>query len=327
MTSYPTPSLFAEFYSQIAHNRLAPWLNQLPLTLHQWETQARRGRFKQWLKLLEHLPAAQSEQPLNLLDRVSIGSQQSLTDSERERLRKLLMKLQPWRKGPYSIHGLEIETEWRSDWKWDRLKPHISDLTGRYVLDIGCGSGYHLWRMRGAGAKCVVGIDPYDLFFAQFLAIQHYFADPHVHFLPLGMDELPELAAFDTVFSMGVLYHRRSPIDFLRQLKACLAPGGELVLETLVIEGDTSSVLMPESRYARMNNVWFIPSVDALKLWLRRSGFSEIQLVDLNQTSLDEQRKTDWIDGESLADCLDPNNAALTVEGYPAPLRAILIAR
>ncbi|PMC22346.1 tRNA 5-methoxyuridine(34)/uridine 5-oxyacetic acid(34) synthase CmoB, partial [Klebsiella aerogenes] len=44
---------------------------------------------------------------------------------------------------------------------------------------------------------------------------------------------------------MGVLYHRRSPLDHLWQLKDQLAPGGELVLETLVIEGDENTVLVP----------------------------------------------------------------------------------
>ena len=56
---------------------------------------------------------------------------------------------------------------------------------------------------------------------------------------------------------MGVLYHRRSPIDHLLELKGCLQTGGELVLETLVIDGGLGEVLVPENRYAKMRNVWF----------------------------------------------------------------------
>lgn len=320
------PSLFANFYRQIAGNRLAPWLQHLPAPLADWQTKALNGRFGQQLRLLEHLPSV-TEPSIKLDTEVRIGSADSLDEAGRERLYKLLQKLSPWRKGPYFLHGLQIDTEWRSDWKWERLQPHISPLQGRYVLDVGCGSGYHLWRMRGAGAECVVGIDPYELFLAQFLAIQHYIRDEQVHFLPLGSDELPTLPLFDTVFAMGVLYHRRSPLDFLRQMRDCLTPDGELVLETLVIAGDERTVLMPESRYARMNNVWFIPSAQALMLWLRRTGFKDVKLVDLNQTSVSEQRKTDWIEGESLAECLEPENPDLTIEGYPAPLRAIILAR
>ena len=236
------------------------------------------------------------------------------------------MQLKPWRKGPYQLNGVFVDTEWRSDFKWERLAPYISDLKDRYVLDVGCGSGYHLWRMKGAGAKFVVGIDPTQLFLAQFWAVQHFIQNPDVNLLPLGIDDLPELKAFDTVFSMGVLYHRKSPMDFLQQLKRQLAPGGELILETLIIEGDENTVLVPQDRYAKMRNVWFIPSAKALEKWLEKVGFNSIRLVNIDQTSLDEQRKTEWIDTESLEDFLDPNDPSKTIEGYPAPLRAIFVA-
>ena len=232
----------------------------------------------------------------------------------------------PWRKGPFTLHGLTIDTEWRSDWKWDRVLPHLAPLTHRTVLDVGCGSGYHLWRMRGAGAEFVVGIDPSQLFYSQFSAIKHFHPDPNVHLLPIGIDEMPELKAFDTVFSMGVLYHRKSPIDFLQQLKNQLRPGGQLVLETLVVAGDANTVLVPGERYAKMRNVWFIPSCAALLGWLSRVGFQQATVVDLNVTSLDEQRKTDWMHNESLVDFLDPTDHSKTIEGYPAPLRAVITA-
>ena len=77
---------------------------------------------------------------------------------------------------------------------------------------------------------------------------------------------------FDTVFSMGVLYHRRSPFHHLAELKNCLKPDGELVLETLVIDGKRGEVLVPERRYSKMHNVWFLPSCLTLESWLKRSG-------------------------------------------------------
>lgn len=234
----------------------------------------------------------------------------------------------PWRKGPFTVHGIHIDTEWRSDWKWDRVLPHISPLEGRYVLDVGCGSGYHLWRMVGEGAKLAVGIDPSPLFLCQFEAIRHFAGnDQRAHLLPLGIQELPELRAFDTVFSMGVLYHRKSPIEHIEQLCNQLKDDGELVLETLVIDGGVNDVLMPTDRYGKMRNVWFIPSSRALKLWVERCGFTDVRIVDENMTSTDEQRRTDWMINESLSDYLDPDNPALTVEGHPAPKRAVLIAR
>ena len=316
---------FNQFYGQIAETELSAWLETLPAQLAHWQKEAAHGDLPKWQKALKNLPVSTTTH-INTTSKVEFGLDDELSDGQKKQMIHLLKGLMPWRKGPFTLHGVEIDTEWRSDWKWDRLVEHITPLEGRTVLDIGCGSGYHLWRMRGAGAKFVVGIDPSDLFLCQFQAIKHYNPDPNVHLLPLGVEALPELKAFDTVFSMGVLYHRRSPIDFLAQLKAQLKPGGELVLETLVIEGDEQAVLMPTDRYAKMRNVWYIPSCDALKLWMERVGFKDIKVVNKDITSLDEQRKTSWMPTESLSDFLDPLDPTKTIEGYPAPLRAIFIA-
>jgi tRNA (mo5U34)-methyltransferase len=125
---------------------------------------------------------------------------------------------------------------------------------------------------------------------------------------------------------MGVLYHRRSPIDHLMKLKGCLRPGGELVLETLVIDGEEGDTLMPEGRYAKMRNVWFLPSCKTLISWMNRCGFKNCRVIDLNTTSLEEQRSTEWMEFHSLKDFLNPENTALTCEGLPAPKRAIILA-
>jgi tRNA (mo5U34)-methyltransferase len=318
-------NIFNRFYQQIADNQLSHWLNTLPQQLTSWYEEHRHGEFGDWLKTLDALPDIAPNE-INLKTEVAVGRNSNLPEGQRKRLENLLKKLKPWRKGPYHLHGVEIDTEWRSDFKWERLLPHISDLSGRSVLDIGCGSGYHLWRMRGAGANFVVGIDPTQLFLMQFLAIKHYLGDDKVNLLPLGVEQLPPLNAFDSVFAMGVLYHRRSPIDFIYQLKSQLKTGGELILETLIIEGDENTVLLPGDRYAKMRNVWFLPSGKAMCLWLERCGFKNVRMVNQEQTSQDEQRKTDWIDTQSLADFLDPNDPNKTIEGYPAPLRAIFIA-
>jgi tRNA (mo5U34)-methyltransferase len=288
----------------------------------------RHGDLGRWRYLLERLPKVQTRDLDLSADLLRIGRGQEIDSETRKHIFQSLRALQPWRKGPYDVFGIHIDTEWRSDWKWRRLKEGIQPLQGRKVLDVGCGSGYHAWRMAGEGAELVIGIDPSLLFLAQFVAIRHFMAEPpDVHFLPLGMEAVPEnLAAFDSVFSMGILYHRRSPMDHLFDLKACLRPGGELVLETLVIEGDENAVLVPEGRYAKMRNVWFIPSVSALSNWLQRCGYRDIRVLDVTSTSTEEQRRTDWMAFESLADYLDPENHGFTVEGYPAPLRAVLVA-
>ncbi|WP_428946307.1 tRNA 5-methoxyuridine(34)/uridine 5-oxyacetic acid(34) synthase CmoB [Pantoea sp. FN060301] len=317
---------FGNFYQLIAKSPLSHWLETLPAQIAAWQREQLHGHFKNWDRSVEHLPDIMPE-TLDLLHSVTADSS-TLSDRQRGGIEKLLRNLMPWRKGPYSLYGVNINTEWRSDWKWERVLPHISPLAGRMVLDVGCGSGYHMWRMIGAGANLVVGIDPMQLFLCQFEAVRKLLGnDQRAHLLPLGIEQLPELKAFDTVFSMGVLYHRRSPLDHLFQLKNQLVSGGELVLETLVVDGGDRDVLVPGERYAQMRNVWFLPSTGALKSWLEKCGFVDVRVVDYSVTSTEEQRRTDWMTSESLAEFLDPEDPTKTVEGYPAPLRAVLVAR
>ncbi|BDM64105.1 tRNA U34 carboxymethyltransferase [Shewanella sp. NFH-SH190041] len=318
---------FSSFYQQIADSTLQPWLETLPAILGNWQRENNHGNLPKWEKVINKLNYPAPDM-LDLSTSVTVGSGEQLSRGEQEKLTNLLQLLHPWRKGPFHLHGVHIDTEWRSDWKWDRVQPHISPMKYRTVLDVGCGSGYHMWRMLGDGAERVVGIDPSALFLCQFEAVKKLTGQNlPIHLLPLGIEQLPPLDEFDTVFSMGVLYHRRSPIDHLLQLRDLLKDGGELVLETLVVDGDENTVLVPPGRYGKMNNVWFLPSVAALTLWLEKCDFADVRCVNLDVTSLAEQRSTPWMRNESLVDYLDPQDISRTVEGHSAPKRATIVAR
>lgn len=315
------------FLQSLNDSLLANWAEHLPGQIAQGLDTNRYGDLPKWQAVIKALPDYKPSSIDLTSATVRIGEPADITDEQRDALKQELQKLHPWRKGPFEIFGIHIDTEWRSDWKWDRLKKHITPLQGRQVLDVGCGNGYHCWRMLGEGASDVLGIDPLPLFSMQYRVMQHYINSDKLIVLPLGIDDVPaKLQAFDTVFSMGVLYHRRSPLDHILQLKDCLVDGGELVLETLVIDGDSNDVLVPEGRYARMGNVWFIPSADMLVRWCERCGLKNIRVVDINQTSTEEQRATEWMTFQSLADFLDPHEPNKSIEGYPAPKRAIVIA-
>lgn len=283
------------------------------------------GDWSRWLEAIGRLPARPPD-AVNQLDQavVTTRSASSVGPSLAEGLRALI----PWRKGPFDLFGVEIDTEWRSDLKWDRLANHIQPLDGRRVLDVGSGNGYHLWRMLGAGAEFALGVDPTWVFVAQFHALAHLLGDNRATILPITLERFPHRPVFDSVFSMGVLYHRRDPFTHLAELKSCLRPGGELILETLVVEGDERTILTPADRYAGMRNVWFLPSPAVIEGWLVRMGFTQPRLLDVSPTTEDEQRVTDWIGSRhSLPYFLDPEDPGLTREGLPAPRRAIFTAR
>lgn len=304
---------------------LMPWLEQLPAQIALGMSPERYGDLPHWRDALRRLPEVAVDSIL--LNTASVGCTGRLHPTQRLQLEAALRDLHPWRKGPFQLFDIHIDTEWRSDWKWNRLVPALELLEDRRVLDVGCGSGYHCWRLLGAGAAEVIGIEPTPLFVLQFKALQHFLQQTNVHVLPVKLEQLPRpLKAFDTTLSMGVLYHRRSPIDHLIELRDTLRPGGQLILETLVVEGDAHTVLIPEGRYARMGNVWFLPSIDMLQRWLVKLGFKQIEVIDVSLTSTEEQRRTEWMRFHSLADFLDPLDATKTLEGHPAPRRALLSA-
>ncbi|MCY3622174.1 MAG: tRNA 5-methoxyuridine(34)/uridine 5-oxyacetic acid(34) synthase CmoB [Gammaproteobacteria bacterium] len=285
--------------------------------------QASHGDLARWLAALERLPEIQPDDVS--LGRVVGARAADLASASTERLEAALKELIPWRKGPFRLFGIDIDSEWRSDLKWSRIAPHL-DLDGRRVLDVGSGNGYYGWRMLEAGAASVVGVDPSLLFVLQHAAISYYVDRGRSRntVLPVGLDELPAAVPFDVVFSMGVVYHRRDPADHIRELAGRVHDDSTLVVESLIVDG---APLRPRSRYARMRNVWLVPDRAALHSWLAEAGFADTDVVDVSPTTTAEQRTTAWMPYESLADALDPEDPGRTVEGYPAPKRAVIIAR
>lgn len=335
LSNHPLASFFQCYDGLEQHmetETLKNWYALLPEQIANGLSTQRWGDLKTWYAHWLNLPDQPnvhsnfSTDAVTLTAPTTVPTEAPENTVTSEALHTTLMGLHPWRKGPFQLFGIDIDTEWRSNLKWARIAPHI-DLRGKDILDVGCGNGYYGWRMLGAGARSVIGIDPSPRFVLQWGSIRRYCANQPCYVLPLGIEHLPEnLNAFDVTFSMGVLYHRKSHFDHLYQLKDTLKPGGHLVLETLVIPGPEGLTLLPKSRYAKMRNVWQLPSTSTLVSWLTRCGFRNINIVDESMTTTQEQRRTPWMQFESLADFLDPEDHGKTIEGYPAPQRAVLLA-
>ena len=305
---------FAPLFEQV------PDLQTTAHTLAQRFTASFHGDYERWQAALDSLPDIETTASL-LGDTVCVAGHPD--QAQCKSLRSALMELHPWRKGPFNLFGVEVDCEWRSDWKWQRVVSHIQPLRAAKVLDVGSGNGYFGWRMLQQGASVVVGVDPTLLFCMQHRAINKYLHDERNWVIPLTFEELPA-AQFDAVFSMGVIYHRRKPRDHIQRLFQFTRPGGQVVLESLVVNGSPS--LKPAGRYARMANVHTVPSTKKLCSWLSDAGFVDVQLVDVTPTTTLEQRSTSWMRFESLEDALDPDNPKQTVEGLPAPSRGIAVA-
>jgi tRNA (mo5U34)-methyltransferase len=245
---------------------------------------------------------------------------------DREFIKSVALELKPWRKGPFELFGTFIDSEWQSFIKYNLLKEHI-DLSDRLVADVGCNNGYYMFRFLEQKPKKIVGFDPSPLFKTQFDFINHFIKSDIIYEL-LGIEHLEFYEEkFDTIFCLGVLYHRSDPISSLKSLKKALNHKGEVILDTFMIDGEEEVALTPKNRYSKIPNIYFIPTIPALENWCERAGFSEVEILEVKKTDLFEQRKTEWIDGESLDNFLDKDDRNYTVEGYPAPKRVYIRAK
>ncbi|HIO95495.1 MAG TPA: tRNA 5-methoxyuridine(34)/uridine 5-oxyacetic acid(34) synthase CmoB [Campylobacterales bacterium] len=232
----------------------------------------------------------------------------------------------PWRKGPFQISKTFIDSEWKSNIKYDLLRPHFN-LKDKIVGDIGCNNGYYLFRMMEDKPKRLVGFDPSAIPYCQFKFLDH-FIDSGIKYELLGVEHVEHYEhKFDTLFCLGVIYHRADPIGSLKSLYKGLNYGGELILDTFMIDGEEELCLTPKKRYSKIPNIYFIPTVNALKNWCYRAGFETVEVLDIVKTKRDEQRRTEWINTQSLDDFLDENDESRTVEGYPAPKRVYIKAK
>ncbi len=249
----------------------------------------------------------------------------NLSDAEAAQIRETALLMKPWRKGPFRINDLFIDSEWQSQIKYNLLEPHFN-LEDKIVGDIGCNNGYYLFRMLSQKPKKLIGFDPSAIYYSQFMFLDHFIKSGIVYEL-LGVEHVEFYEhKFDTLFCLGVLYHRSDPVAMLKSLFKGLNKGGELILDTFMIDGEEEMCLTPRDRYSKIPNIYFVPTVNALKNWCLRAGFESVEVLEIMKTDLNEQRKTEWIDTQSLEDFLDPNDPEKTVEGYPAPKRVYIKA-
>lgn len=250
----------------------------------------------------------------------------SITKEEKEFIHKSALGLRPWRKGPFQVFDTFIDTEWRSYIKYNLLKPYFN-LKNKVVGDIGCNNGYYLFKMLEENPKKLVGFDPSAICKLQFDFMNH-FIKSDIKFEMLGVEHLPFFEhKFDVLFCLGVLYHRPNPVGTLKELLLGLNKGGELILDTFMIDGDQPYALCPGKTYSKIPNIYFVPTIKALENWFEKAKYSSFEVLEIKKTNIDEQRRTDWILGESLGDFIDKNNPELTIEGYPAPKRVYIKAK
>ncbi|EPD3298544.1 tRNA 5-methoxyuridine(34)/uridine 5-oxyacetic acid(34) synthase CmoB [Campylobacter jejuni] len=263
---------------------------------------------------------------LNLACNFSLGDSVNLsTNSQaKDEILAIAKELKPWRKGPFKIDDLFIDTEWQSFIKFNILKPFMNEISQKCVADIGCNNGYYMFKMLEFNPVKLIGFDPSIKYRLQFELINALAKTP-IKYELLGVEDLPSYGLkFDVIFCLGVIYHRSDPIKMLKDLKAGLNKNGVVFLDTMYIEDEREIALVPNKTYSKIPNIYFVPSISALKNWCERAGFKEFEVLATKKTDENEQRKTEWIDSFSLENFLDPKDKNLTIEGYEAPKRVYI---
>lgn len=306
------------------HPALLRWSERLREACEQRLVRNDVDLFLSWKNVLDKLPAPTECSFDATGDTIRVTHE---TEFDAGTLRERLLRLNPWRIGPYHFFGVDVDAEWRSFKKWDRIASSVY-FDGASVLDVGCNNGYFGFKALAAGARWVMGVEPLLLYNVQHEIFRRCLNEPSkIGVMPITAAEIPSgLNVFDVALSMGVLYHRRDPIGHLQTLHGSLRKRGQLILETMAIDSRDADVIVPEDRFAKMRGVWFMPTTGMLKRWLKRTGFSDVKVIDVSITGDDEQRPTDFMPFESLGDFLDPLDPSRTIEGYPAPVRVAFAA-
>lgn len=290
-----------------------------------WLKRKSNQKYEEALRLLAPFP---TKHVILGNKKVSIGAAEELSPTQHDDLNHILKTFIPWRKGPFEIFGNAIDSEWKSDLKWDRVFPQLDSLEGKKIADIGCNNGYYMFRMAAHNPELVIGLDPTVRHWYAFTFLQQFTQIQSLHFELLGIEHMHHYYSFfDVVFCMGVLYHHPNPIGMLRGILKSMKIGGQLIVESLGIPGDESIALFPEKRYAKVPGNWFVPTQTCLMNWIKRSGFKEVTPFYGHQLLQEEQRSTEWAPYQSLEDFLDPTDSTKTIEGYPAPHRFYISAR
>lgn len=200
-----------------------------------------------------------------------------LSPDDRRRLTERADELQPWLQGPFLLGGdLVVGGVWRNDHRWVHLESEVpEDLGGARVLDVGSNAGYDPFMFHLRGAGYVLGCEPFE-FVEQAMFLESVYRTG-IDFQRIGWQELDPARqeTFELVHCHGVLYHEVDPIGLLARLREMTAPGGTLLLGSMMLADPTLAELVrfvPESYYGDPT-WWWVPGPLALRSMIESVGF------------------------------------------------------
>jgi len=180
-------------------------------------------------------------------------------------------------------------------------------LTGKRVLDLGCGVGHLGIRLQqmGCSVVCVDGrAQNIESLRARYPQLEAHVGDVE--------QDLSRFGRFDVVFSYGLLYHLENPLQAIRNMAAVC--GDLLLLETIVCDY-TLAVVRVEDESTDFNQALAglagRPTPHYVVLGLNRAGFEHVYAPGIPPAH--EDFRFEW-----------KNDLACVRDGHP--LRCVFVA-
>jgi SAM-dependent methyltransferase len=200
-----------------------------------------------------------------------LGSDHSYDPASAETLRKAIRDFVLRQRTAYLLLGW-TPIGWAANKRYkDDLAPHLVALRPinlrkkERILDVGCGPGYLLHRLRQNGYQYLVGQDPFQGW---------TIPDIGVH-----KGRLKDLRGqFDLIMLHHSLEHAPDPLQLLIDLKRLLAPGGSLLVRI---------PLAASEAWMQYDVNWYqidaprhlvIPSRKGMCILVKRAGFEVLQV-------------------------------------------------
>lgn len=279
---------------------------------------------------LENLFNGDTQVNLNGLIDFSFTSQSQAEKEFQIKKNQLIEELIPWRKGYYDLFSTRINSEWDSLIKWNYISQIIEQIIGgikdKVVCDLGCNNGYFMFKLLSSSPALIVGLDPVFRYYLQYFLLTTFLRPSlsSLAFLLMGYKSLDYFeSSFDLVLCLGILYHHPQPIEILKLIKQSLKPQGKIIIDSQGIDREDSFSLIPEKTYTGKKGFWFLPSPQALINWVKRAGFTKVEIIKKTTIQKEEQQKTIHSPFDSLREGMKGKK---TIEGYPSPIRIYLVA-
>ena len=190
------------------------------------------------------------------------------------------------------------------------------------VLDVGCGTGALLARLRAATTRRVVGVDP-----SARMIDEARKAAPGAELARMAAEELAYDSEFDLVVSNSALQWFRDPAGALLRFRRALRPGGRTVIqapataryapEFVDAMEDVARDAATRDVFATWRSPWlWLETAEAYAALLAAAGF------DVRLARIDELASRETPDGALRIYGSGAEAGYLGAACYPAPLPA-----